>query len=123
MNGSNASIVRAIRGPLILITVGVLFVLNNFTWFQFDKSWPILLIVIGLLSILKRGVEPPRPVAPPPPPPPPPPYPGATYTQSPYAGQAPAAGPAKGGFGSSAPPRSAPDAPPPPPVTPEGGTQ
>ena len=35
--------------------------------YSFDKTWPVLLIVFGLLSLLKRGMEP----APPPPPPPP----------------------------------------------------
>ena len=97
------SIVRAIRGPITLITVGVLFAFNNFTPYSFDKTWPVLLIVFGLLSLLKRSMEP----APPPPPPPPvfpPPqynYPPtqSSYAQSTYAQPAPA----KGGFGASAP--------------------
>ena len=98
------SLVRAVRGPITLITLGVLFAFNNFTQYSFDKTWPVLLIVFGLLSLLKRGMEP----APPPPPPPPifpPPqytYPPAqgSYTHSTYA--QPAA-PAKGGFGGTAP--------------------
>ena len=57
---------RAIRGPITLITVGVLFALNNFTQYSFDKTWPVLLIVFGLLSLLKRSVEPVPPPAPPP---------------------------------------------------------
>jgi hypothetical protein len=57
---------RAIRGPAILITVGVLFALNNFTPYSFSETWPVLLIVIGILSLLSRGTnlprgEPPRP--------------------------------------------------------------
>jgi hypothetical protein len=99
------SLVRAIRGPITLITLGVLFAFNNFTPYTFDKTWPVLLIVFGLLSLLKRGMEP----APPPPPPPPifpPPqytYPPAqgSYTQSTYA--QPAVPAAKGGFGTTAP--------------------
>jgi len=111
MNG-NRSLVCAIRGPITLITVGVLFALNNFTPYGFDKTWPVLLIVFGLLSLMRRGLEPAPPQAPPPPPnfppppygyPPPPPQQGS-YSQSTYAA------PAKGGFGSSAPPR--PDVPP-----------
>ncbi len=31
MNGNEVSLARAIRGPVMLITVGVLFALNNFT--------------------------------------------------------------------------------------------
>ena len=52
------SIIRAIRGPITLITVGVLFALNNFTQYSFDRTWPVLLIVFGLLSLLRRGLEP-----------------------------------------------------------------
>jgi hypothetical protein len=118
MNGRDRepSILRAIRGPITLITVGVLFALNNFTPYSFDKTWPVLLIVFGLLSLMKRGME---PAAPPPPPvqPYPPPayaYPAQPtgYAQSTYS-QPP---PAKGGFGASAPrPADAGQNPPPPP--------
>jgi hypothetical protein len=110
MNGSGRSMVRAIRGPVTLITVGVLFALNNFTPYGFDKTWPVLLIVFGLLSLLRRGME---PVAPEPAPPPfsyPPPapggYAGSSYTAPPQQPFGPATGgAAKGGFGTSAPAR------------------
>jgi hypothetical protein len=80
----------------MLITVGVLFVLNNFTPYGFETTWPVLIIVAGLLSLLGRAVAPPPPPRPPyqqPPYPPPyqgpyqaPPYqnPGG-YRQTPYA--------------------------------------
>jgi hypothetical protein len=113
MSDYNGSVVRAIRGPVVLITIGGLFALNNFTRYSFDQTWPVILIVFGLLSLLRRGVE---TSAPPPPPPPPRPsgYTGAGYSQSPYSQAPPAATsatgspsePAKGGFGSSAPPRA-----------------
>lgn len=48
-------LIHAIRGPIILITVGVLFALNNFTPYGFGETWPVLLIVLGLVSILGRG--------------------------------------------------------------------
>jgi hypothetical protein len=115
MRPGDSSLIRAIRGPVTLITVGVLFALNNFTGYGFDKTWPVLLIVFGLLSLLRRGTE---PLPPPPAPQPFPPYgypaqataPPATpgsYAQSSYAAppQQPSS-PAKGGFGSSAPPRA-----------------
>jgi len=114
------SLVRAIRGPITLITVGLLFALNNFTEFTFDKTWPVLLIVFGLLSLLRRGMEPEIPPPPPVQPFPPPVYSypaqGAGYAQSTYSQPPPA--PAKGGFGATAPkPADAGQ----PPAPPEGG--
>jgi hypothetical protein len=122
MNGSNRSIVSAIRGPITLITLGVLFALNNFTPYGFHQTWPVLLIVFGLLTLLRRGVEPVQASAPGAPPPwnyppsgtqtpwnyPPPGNPPGGYRQSTYTG-APTpesqTGTEKGGFGSTAPPR------------------
>ncbi|MBZ5578423.1 MAG: DUF5668 domain-containing protein [Acidobacteriia bacterium] len=51
----NLSILRAARGPITLITLGVLFALNNFTPYGFSETWPVLLIVFGVLSLLCRG--------------------------------------------------------------------
>jgi Domain of unknown function (DUF5668) len=58
------SLLHAIRGPVILITVGVLFALNNFTPYGFAETWPVLLIVVGLLSLLSRGGAPSGPEPP-----------------------------------------------------------
>jgi hypothetical protein len=52
MNEQSLILVRAIRGPVILITVGVLFAFDKFTAVRFSQSWPVLLIVIGLLSLV-----------------------------------------------------------------------
>lgn len=126
--GQCDSFAHAIRGPLTLVTVGVLFVLNNFTPYGFDKTWPVILIVFGFLTLIGRSTAPlvePPPAAPPsayapPPPYTPPPSPG--YRQSSYAqpaagsapDAAPPAGTAKGGFGTSAPPRQSEPSEPPP---------
>jgi hypothetical protein len=116
MNGDrrrDRSLICAIRGPIMLITVGVLFTLDHFTQYTFwDKTWPVLIIVVGLLGLVRRGFAPeppPPPVAPFPPPQyaypqyPPPPS-GGGYSHSQYSQPTPGpAAPSKGGFGSSAP--------------------
>jgi hypothetical protein len=79
---ANANMVRAIRGPITLITLGVLFALNNFTPYRFSETWPVLLIVFGALSLLCRGSRESAP-APPYGYPPPPPRPGDPGTQPP----------------------------------------
>ena len=95
MNGRPWGAMRAIRGPIMVITVGVLFAIGNFTPYGFDQTWPVLVIVAGLVSLLGRGAPtpqgPPQPpfttYHPPVPPVPPPVNPGGyrqtTYSQSP----------------------------------------
>jgi len=66
MNEQSQYLMRAITGPVILITVGVLFTIDRFTGFSFRQTWPILLIVIGLLKLLggrrrREFIEPPPP--------------------------------------------------------------
>jgi len=41
-------------GPLLLIVLGVLFLLNNLYpgVFRFGRMWPVILIVIGLAKVL-----------------------------------------------------------------------
>jgi hypothetical protein len=64
--------------------------LNNFTPYRFEETWPVLIIVAGLASLLGRAVGPQPPYVPPPPPfttyqPPQPPPPAAGgYRQTPY---------------------------------------
>ena len=72
-------------GAFVLITLGVLFLLNNLypADFRFARMWPVILIVIGVVKIVEyfqgpatvaagdgppeRPVRPPLPVAPKPP--------------------------------------------------------
>ncbi len=67
MNDQSQSLMRAVTGPIVLITVGVLFTVDRFTTFGFGQTWPILLIVIGLLKLLGGRRQ--RDYATPPPPP------------------------------------------------------
>ena len=54
MNPNDVNLLRAIRWPVTLITLGTLFAMNNFTEYGFHQTWPVLLIVFGLLSLLGR---------------------------------------------------------------------
>ena len=45
-------------GPAVLITLGVLFLLDQIThtyWMEFGRTWPALLIVIGLVMFLQHN--------------------------------------------------------------------
>jgi len=47
-------------GPAVLITIGVLFLLDQTThmhWADFSFTWPALLIVIGLIKLLEHGAS------------------------------------------------------------------
>lgn len=41
--------IHGLMGPLIIITVGVLFLIGEYTRFSFLELWPILLIVAGVV--------------------------------------------------------------------------
>jgi hypothetical protein len=44
-------------GPIILIVLGALFLLNNFNWFPFyqiERFWPLVLIAVGILMFRNR---------------------------------------------------------------------
>ena len=59
MNGADLPGIplRALRGPVTLIALGVLFALNNLTPYTFGRTWPVLLIVFGLFSLTGRAQQ------------------------------------------------------------------
>jgi hypothetical protein len=81
---------RGLIGPAIIITVGVLFFIGQYSWqYSFDRTFPIIIIVWGVLKLISdsastQGHVDPRtqwqtpptqqpPIVPPPPPSAPPP--------------------------------------------------
>jgi len=83
--------IRSLRGPAVVITLGILFLLSEMRgdYFAFHNTWPMILIVLGLMSLasavapMDGHVVPTPPVTPGVPPPsgvppvvPPPPYTG-----------------------------------------------
>jgi Domain of unknown function (DUF5668) len=41
--------VRGLIGPVMLITLGVLFLIGEYTHYSFGQLWPVLLIVGGVI--------------------------------------------------------------------------
>ncbi len=77
---------QAARGPVLLIVLGTLFALQQAGTLAISRSWPLLIIVIGVMKLIERlagGVQRVYPAAPAGPP-----Y--ATYTRP---GAPPAGGP------------------------------
>lgn len=81
--------IRGLTGPAVVITIGVLFLLDRVHrgHFYFGSTWPVILIVMGILLLAssmasREGhIEPPTSV---PPAPPPSGVPPANRPQTPY---------------------------------------
>ena len=75
MNGVSGNIIQATRGPLLLISLGALVALDHagFYGLSFGRTWPLLVIIYGVLKLAERLIAPRiayvGPQAPPPPPP------------------------------------------------------
>ena len=51
MNSNNVSLLRSIRGPILLVTLGTLFMIDHSGGVGFGRTWPVLLIVLGLVRL------------------------------------------------------------------------
>lgn len=71
---NNSSYVRAIRGPIVLIALGILMLVDHFGSYPIWRTWPALLVVIGVMVLFERLLS--RP------PQPPPAYPSSGEVQS-----------------------------------------
>jgi cell wall-active antibiotic response 4TMS protein YvqF len=86
--------IRGLMGPAILITIGVLFLVQQSHWaYHFGRTWPVILLVIGgvkLAEALASDAGHNAQQAPPPYPPPMPPQgPGTSSQQGSQQGQGP----------------------------------
>ena len=48
-------LMRAVRGPILLITLGTLFAIDHVGSYAFSTTWPALLIIVGVLKLLERA--------------------------------------------------------------------
>jgi len=54
VNGNSGSLLGAIRGPVLLITLGVLFAIDYAGGVSVGRTWPALLIVVGLFKLAEH---------------------------------------------------------------------
>jgi hypothetical protein len=73
-----SNFIQAIRGPIMLITLGSLVAIDYAGIYGFWRTWPVLIIVFGVLKLLERASA--KPGAPP--------YNGGQYPNQ-YPGQYP----------------------------------
>ena len=64
-----ATFIQAARGPVLLMTLGVLLAIHQNTAWGFEQTFPILIIVFGIMKLLERVVITPPSDQPPQPPP------------------------------------------------------
>ncbi len=55
MNQRNGSLLRALEGPVMLIALGSLLAAHQLECYSFSKTWPLLLILFGLLKLIGRA--------------------------------------------------------------------
>jgi len=51
---NNSSYVRAIRGPIVLIALGILMLIDHFGPYPIWRTWPALLVVTGIMVLVER---------------------------------------------------------------------
>jgi len=51
---SVASLIQAARGPIMLITLGGLVEIDYMGIYGFSRTWPVLIIIFGVLKLLER---------------------------------------------------------------------
>lgn len=60
MNATSNSLIQAIRGPIMLITLGSLVAADYFGIYGFSRTWPLLIIMFGILKLLEKVAENPQ---------------------------------------------------------------
>ena len=60
MNATSNSLIQAIRGPIMLITLGSLVAADYFGIYGFSRTWPLLIIMFGVLKLLEKIAENPQ---------------------------------------------------------------
>jgi hypothetical protein len=48
---------RNLMWPAVLVTVGVLWLLDNTTRFSWDRTWPVILLIVGVVKLLQSNAS------------------------------------------------------------------
>lgn len=48
------TLVQAVRGPIMLIALGSLVAMDYFGYYGFGRTWPVLIILFGVLKLLEK---------------------------------------------------------------------
>jgi fatty acid desaturase len=54
MNDASYNLVQAVRGPIMLIALGTLVAMDYFGVYGFGRTWPVLIILFGILKLLEK---------------------------------------------------------------------
>lgn len=60
MSSRESALAQALRGPVLLMTLGFLFEMHLNGVLSFSQTWPLLIIVIGIMKFIERAFAPPR---------------------------------------------------------------
>ena len=58
MRDINNSLIQAVRGPIMLIALGGLVEIDYLGIYGFSRTWPILIILFGILKLLEKMAGP-----------------------------------------------------------------
>jgi len=65
MNSRWGLYAQASRGPVLLIALGMLCAMHQAGVFSLARTWPLIIIVVGVLKLIERAFLPPAPMPPP----------------------------------------------------------
>ncbi|HUA85162.1 MAG TPA: DUF5668 domain-containing protein [Bryobacteraceae bacterium] len=51
----NGNLLSAMRGPVMLILLGILMAIDQMGSYSFGRTWPALLIVFGIFKLAERS--------------------------------------------------------------------
>ena len=54
----NGNFLSAVRGPILMITLGVLLAIDQLGAYSFGRTWPVLLILFGIFKLAERAGTP-----------------------------------------------------------------